>query len=454
MPPNRSGVVEAVSLFRRIHSARRNITFQVVQQQQQQAVSPSITRSKPHQPAKEELKSASTLSASENAPLCHQLVPARPSSEVERVSRRLFRVRDHLSLPNLDPLVLRRGSNLVISHRRFSEEAMAELEKLRTTLCIVGSGPAAHTAAIYAARAELHPLLFEGWLANGIASGGQLTTTTDVENFPGFPEGILGGELTERFRQQSVRFGTKFFTETVTRVDFSVRPFKLWTDGKEVEADTVIIATGAVAKRLDFKGAGEIDGYWNKGISACAVCDGAAPIFRNKPLAVIGGGDTAMEEATFLTKYGSKVYVIHRRNEFRASKIMQARALANPKIEVLWDSVVVEATGGPRNALGGLKVQNVKTGVITELPVSGLFFAIGHEPASKFLAGQINTDADGYILTRPGTTQTNVAGVFAAGDVQDKKWRQAVTAAGTGCMAALEAEHYLQEHDIQANKSD
>ncbi|KAI3956242.1 hypothetical protein MKW92_008364 [Papaver armeniacum] len=305
-------------------------------------------------------------------------------------------------------------------------------EYKKSRVCIIGSGPAAHTAAIYAARAELKPMLFEGWMANDIAPGGQLTTTTDVENFPGFPDGILGAEIMERCRKQSLRFGTEIYTETVNKVDFSKTPFKILTDSKTVEADTVIVATGAVAKKLNFPGS---EDYWNHGISACAVCDGAAPIFRNKPLAVIGGGDSAMEEANYLTKYGSKVYIIHRRDVFRASKIMQNRAMTNPKIEVIWNSAV----------FGGLKVKNLVTGETTDLDVSGLFFAIGHEPATKFLDGQLELHSDGYVATKPGTTLTSVRGVFAAGDVQDKKYRQAITAAGSGCMAALEAEHYLQE---------
>ncbi|KAF3794470.1 Thioredoxin reductase 2 [Nymphaea thermarum] len=314
----------------------------------------------------------------------------------------------------------------------FSSSAgkMDGLQRLRTRVCIIGSGPAAHTAAIYSARAELRPIVFEGWMANGIAAGGQLTTTTDVENFPGFPQGILGYELMDRCREQSLRFGTRIITETVTRVDFSARPLCVYSDTTVVEADSVIVATGAVAKRLHFPGAEE---FWNRGISACAVCDGAAPLFRNKPLAVIGGGDSAMEESNFLTKYGSKVYVIHRRDAFRASKIMQNRTLGNPKVEVVWNSVVAEAySDADGRVLGGLKVKNVVTGETTDLKVSGLFFAIGHEPATAFLEKQLELDEDGYIVTKPGTTKTSVPGVFAAGDVQDKKYRQAITAAGTG----------------------
>ena len=308
---------------------------------------------------------------------------------------------------------------------------------------IIGSGPAAHTAAIYAARAELKPVLFEGFLAGGVAAGGQLTTTTDVENFPGFPEGIMGPELTERFRAQSARFGTVIHTETVNRVDLSRRPFRYWTDEREGEAKALIIATGATAKRDDIPGTRDSE-LWQRGVSACAVCDGALPVFRNQPLFVVGGGDSAMEEATFLTKFGSRVYIVHRRDELRASKIMQHRAQQNPKIEFLLSHKVVEVTG--KDAVQAVRVEDLKTGARRDMPAAGLFFAIGHKPNTDFLQGQVAVDEQGYIITKPGTTQTTVEGVFAAGDVQDKRWRQAITAAGTGCMAALEAEHFLSTH--------
>ncbi|EDQ86631.1 uncharacterized protein MONBRDRAFT_28023 [Monosiga brevicollis MX1] len=311
-------------------------------------------------------------------------------------------------------------------------------EPLHTKVCIIGSGPAGHTAAIYAARAELKPVMFEGFLANDVAAGGQLTTTTDVENFPGFPEGVMGQEITDRFRAQSARFGTEIFTETVSDVDLSAKPFVIKSGDRTVTADTVIVATGAVARRLHFPGA---DTFWQRGISACAVCDGAAPIYRNKPLIVIGGGDSAMEEATFLTKYASKVYIVHRRDELRASKIMQNRAMNNPKVEFVLSAEVVEARGD--KLMTSAIIEDKKTGEKREVEANGIFFAIGHEPASAFLNGQLELDEDRYIVTKPDSTATSIPGVFACGDVQDKKYRQAITAAGTGCMSALEAEHYL-----------
>ncbi len=308
---------------------------------------------------------------------------------------------------------------------------------------IIGSGPAAHTAAIYLARAEMNPVLYEGMMANGIAAGGQLTTTTEIENFPGFPDALTGSELMDRMRAQSEKFGTKIITETISKVDLSSKPFKLWPefyeDGEPITTDAIVIATGASAKRLNLPGE---ETYWQQGISACAVCDGAVPIFRNKPLAVIGGGDSACEEALFLTKYGSKVYLIVRKDHLRASTIMQKRVQKHPKLEILYNTVSLEAKGDGK-FLQSLAIKNVNTEEVKDLPVNGLFYAIGHTPATKIFAGQLETDETGYIKTTPGTASTSVEGVYAAGDVQDSKYRQAITSAGTGCMAALEAESYL-----------
>lgn len=307
---------------------------------------------------------------------------------------------------------------------------------------VIGSGPAGLTASIYLSRALLKPLCIEGFMAGGVA-GGQLMTTTEVENFPGFPEGVSGPELISRMRKQAERFGTRFLTEDVNKVDFKRKPFKIFTSSQEIESEVIIIATGATAKRLGLPSEGKL---WNKGISACAVCDGGLPIFRNKVLAVVGGGDTAMEEALYLTNFAKEVIIIHRRNEFRASKAMQNKVLNNPKIKILWNRIVEDALGD--DFITGLRLRNVINGSTEEIEIQGLFYAIGHVPNTKFLEGQVELDEDGYIKTIPGTTRTSVEGVFACGDVQDKVYRQAITAAGSGCMAALEAERYLKQKEI------
>nr|BAN38318.1 thioredoxin reductase, putative [Entamoeba histolytica] len=306
---------------------------------------------------------------------------------------------------------------------------------------IIGSGPAAHTAAIYLGRSSLKPVMYEGFMAGGVAAGGQLTTTTIIENFPGFPNGIDGNELMMNMRTQSEKYGTTIITETIDHVDFSTQPFKLFTEeGKEVLTKSVIIATGATAKRMHVPGE---DKYWQNGVSACTICDGAVPIFRNKVLMVVGGGDAAMEEALHLTKYGSKVIILHRRDAFRASKTMQERVLNHPKIEVIWNSELVELEGDG-DLLNGAKIHNLVSGEYKVVPVAGLFYAIGHSPNSKFLGGQVKTADDGYILTEG--PKTSVDGVFACGDVCDRVYRQAIVAAGSGCMAALSCEKWLQTH--------
>ncbi|GLC37526.1 hypothetical protein PLESTB_001757200 [Pleodorina starrii] len=422
---------------------------------------------------------------------------------------------------------LRRPASLRVQAFQTSEDSAKDKPQpsLHTKVAIIGGGPSGHTAAIYAARAELEPIVFEGWMAAGVPPGGQLTMTTYVENFPGFVDPILGYELTDKFRQHSERYGARILTETVTEVDLQVhdavkapglyrggtagpslepaadrgsleplhashhqggkgegevqrprRPFRLWTPERCITADTIIIATGASAKRLRFPGSGEEaeGGFWNRGISACAICDGTSPLIRNKPVAVVGGGDSAMEEAMFLTRYCSKVYIIHRFDYLEASKSMARRALANPKIEILWCSQIQEAHGNEQGNLGAITIARSPISVSTHkggpppppvggragvapvqpsevslerIEVNGLFFAIGHRPATDFLKGQLELDEYGYVVTVPGSTATSVPGVFASGDVMDRTFRQAITAAGRGCMAALEAERYLQAMD-------
>ncbi len=310
-------------------------------------------------------------------------------------------------------------------------------------LVIIGAGPAGHTAAIYAARANLSPVMFEGFFSG--PAGGQLMTTTDVENYPGFPDGISGPDLMNRMRNQSLKFGTQILTEDVQSVDLSVRPFRIQGSNTEVFAHAIILATGATAKRLDIPGTRDGE-FWQRGVTACAVCDGAMPIFRDKELFVIGGGDTAVEEALFLTKYGKKVWIVHRRDELRASKIMADRALSHPKIEVLWNHVLTRVEG--KQTVESVILQDVKTQEEKKWEAGGVFFAIGHEPNTKFLGGQIPLHENGYIKLSGKGCMTEVEGVFSAGDIHDYRYRQAITAAGSGCMAALEVEHWLMEKGL------
>ena len=304
-------------------------------------------------------------------------------------------------------------------------------------IVIIGSGPAGYTAAIYAGRASLHPLVFEGFQKGGIP-GGQLMTTTEVENFPGFPIGVMGPQLMSYMKEQATNCGAELVMEDVIAVDFSDRPFTVRSQSHTIQAHSVIIATGATAKRLNLPSESK---YWNRGISACAICDGAAPIFRGVELAVVGGGDTAAEEAIFLTKYGSKVHLLVRGDRLRASKVMQDRLLKHPKITVHWHSIPLDVYG--EEIVKGVKIRDLVTNTEVDLSVGGLFYAIGHTPNTDLFAGQIELDETGYIITKGKSTVTNIEGVYACGDVQDHEYRQAVTAAGTGCMAALEAERWL-----------
>ena len=309
---------------------------------------------------------------------------------------------------------------------------------------IIGSGPAGYTAALYTARADLNPLCLEGELSKTILPGGQLMTTTEVENYPGYPDGIDGPQMMVDFKKQAERFGTRFLQKTVTKVDFSGQPYKVYAGDETWESKAVIIATGATAKYLGLPSEAAFE---NKGVSACATCDGALPRYRNKPLVVVGGGDTAMEEALFLTKFASKVHVVHRRDKFRASKIMADRVINHEKTQIEWNTVIDEVLGTDADGVTGVRLKDANTGEIREVECVGYFAAIGHKPNTDVFAGIIDLHDNGYMKTKPDSTYTNVEGVFACGDVQDHVYRQAVTAAGSGCMAAIDATRWLESQE-------
>jgi thioredoxin reductase (NADPH) len=330
-------------------------------------------------------------------------------------------------------------------------------QTLDREVVIIGSGPAGLTAAIYSARANLRPLLIDAPpdAEKQTTPGGQLMITTEVENYPGFPHSIEGPELMDAFRKQAERFGTEFLEEWITEVDLSERPFRILTGNYLVNAQTLIIATGASAKWLGIPGEAKIpDGFGGNGVSACATCDGPLPGFRNKDLVVVGGGDTAMEEATFLTRYASKVSLVHRRDKLRASKIMQDKAFHNPKIEFIWNTGVEEILGEAGTGVTGIRLRNLQTNELSTVPTAGVFIAIGHKPNTDLFKGQLDMDEVGYLITSHRSTATNVPGVFACGDVQDATYRQAVTAAGTGCMAALDAERFLDHLPVAMPSGD
>ena len=319
-------------------------------------------------------------------------------------------------------------------------------ETIKRDVVIIGSGPAGLTAAIYTARASLKPLLIDAPAdtQKQTTPGGQLMITTDVENYPGFAHGIQGPALMEEFRKQAERFGTEFMEAWITEVDLSERPFQLYTESATISTETLIIASGASAKWLGIPGEAKVpDGFGGNGVSACATCDGPLPAFRKKTLVVVGGGDTAMEEATFLTRYAAQVYVVHRRDKLRASKIMQDKALRNEKIEFIWNSAVEEILGTPQDGVTGVHLRNLQTGEEHVFECSGVFVAIGHRPNTDLFKGQLDMDEVGYLKTSGHSTATNIPGVFACGDVQDSVYRQAITAAGTGCMSAIDAERFL-----------